>query len=111
MKVFLPHVPIRRDPISGNTAPIVNLNPALAFGELVPLLAPDRFVHGDYLQDAVDDCREAAKQIGVEDWICCLGDSVLLAVTLMTAGERNGRVKLLRWDRNKRTYNPVEIEL
>ena len=112
-KVHIPHVPTRYDPITNKRVPSLNLTPAGLFGELNVLLPDVEEVRVSDMQDELSRIRRAMfNSYSPEDFICCVGDPVLLAATLKAAaGLYYAPVKVLRWDRSRKTYIKTEITL
>lgn len=109
-KVFIPNLPTRHDEATQQRVPSLDLNPAAQFGELVTLT--EGALHDlPALHRARDAIRIATmKDLRPQDCILCVGDVALTALCIAHALARNGHVTLLRWDRNKRSYDAVEVE-
>lgn len=46
------------------------------------------------------------------DYLLQIGDPILLSIAAMVASDvNNGRVKMLKWDRQEHVYYPVQAEL
>lgn len=108
-KVFIPNLPTRHDEATQQRVPSLDLNPAAQFGELVTL-TEGPISDLPALRSARDVIRtKTLKDIGPGDCILCVGDVALTALCIAYALTRNGAVTILRWDRNKRSYDAVAV--
>ena len=91
--------------------PNVNVIGAARFGELIPMLPPGRQITlsaspvtrllSNKLRDFCDD-----------DFLLAMGDPVAIAIASMVAGEfNNGKVNMLKWDRENQCYYNVPIDI
>ena len=91
--------------------PNVNVIGAGRFGELIPMLPPGRQITlsaspvtrllSNKLRDFCDD-----------DFLLAMGDPVAIAIASMVAGEvNNGKVNMLKWDRENQCYYNVPIDI
>ena len=56
--------------------------------------------------------RQKLKDFTEEDYLLLNGDPAIIGVTCAIASEMtNGKFKLLKWDRQERTYYPLEINI
>lgn len=108
-KVFIPSLPTRFDAATQSRVPSLDLNPAAQFGELVKMVEGP--VDKSNMQAAIDAIGEAAQEIGPDDLVLCVGDFVLAAACIAYANDRNGAVNVLRWDKARRSYDILEVEL
>lgn len=106
-RVYVPSVPLRYDLVTGTKVPSVDLNPASAYGELVTVV--DGFVSADGLNDAIRTAQTYSALIRPEDYVLVVGDVVIVSVVIATAITRNGVIKVLRWDKDQRTYDVIEV--
>lgn len=104
--VFIPDIPTRYDKATDSRIPSIDLNPASQFGELVPMSSS-----GNPNEVQMEEVRETASRVGPEDYVLCVGDIVLTALAIASVCAVNGSVRLLRWDRESRSYNVVTVEL
>lgn len=108
-KVFIPSLPTRYDAATQSRVPSLDLNPAAQFGELVKMVEGP--VDKDSIQSAINAIAEAAQDIEPDDLVLCVGDFILAAACIAYACDRNGAVNVLRWDKNRRSYDILEVEL
>jgi hypothetical protein len=103
-KVYIPIVPTRYDSASKMKVPSLDLNPAEKWGELVVMVDnPGR------VEDNLAEIRQKAQRITSQDFILAAGDLVALAAAIAHALVKNGVVTVLRWDKRKQDYSPVEV--
>ena len=56
--------------------------------------------------------RQKLKNFTENDYLLLNGDPAIIGVTCAIASEMtNGKFKLLKWDRQEKTYYPIEINL
>lgn len=109
-RVFIPQVPSRYDATISRWVPTVNLEPAKSFGELKVLLPPEagrmpvhelRIILADGLETMTG-----------EDWLLTTGDPIIMGITMVIAARKlKGLLRILRWDRQTRSYEPVEVQI
>lgn len=87
-----------------------NLEPAKEFGEICILLSPKDIKQGyDHIVDLLDN---RLNNISSEDYLVLIGDPIVIAITAHIALElTNGTVNMLKWDRIKYKYEPVEVNV
>lgn len=109
-KVFVPQVPSRYDQSISSWVPIVNLDSADEFGELVVLLPPEAGrMPPKELQSILS---EKLYNISEEDWLLATGDPVLIGITAAIAANRlDGKLRILRWNKRRKNYDPIEVQL
>lgn len=109
-KVYVPQVPSRYDQDIKSWVPTVNLDPALEFGELEVLLPPEagRMPSSD-LKELL---ARGIQNIKDTDWLLATGDPVIMGITMALAAQKlDGLLRILRWDKRSRSYEPVVVEL
>lgn len=88
-----------------------NILPAADFGEIKVLLpsgAQITFSPGPVTRELM---RGLAK-FNDEDYLLLMGDPVAIGIATAAAAHHNqGRVKMLKWDRQERQYFPISINL
>lgn len=99
--VYIPSLTTRYDMATQQEVPVIDLNPAAAYGEL-RVLASEPVTERDVDRVRVD--------IEPGDYILAVGDVVLLAALIAHAISRNGSVNVLRWDKYTRDYNVWEVK-
>ena len=61
-------------------------------------------------QRALGHARKALKAMRPGDYMILSGDPVLIGICVTVAAEMQGRVSLLRWDKQASDYFPVEVD-
>lgn len=98
--VYIPSLPTRYDMATQQDVPMIDLNPAAAYGEL-RVLSEHPATEGD-----VDRMRVP---ITADDYILAVGDVVLVAALIAHALVTTGAARVLRWDKHKRDYDVWEV--
>ena len=99
-------------PVDSETgSPKYNIMGARKYGDIVIMfraleqimLSPGPFIFS---------IRQKLKDFTEEDYLLLNGDPAIIGVTCAIASEMtNGKFKLLKWDRQERTYYPLEINI
>jgi len=56
--------------------------------------------------------RTLLKNITSEDYLLLSGDPAIIGVTCSVVADlTNGKYKLLKWDRQEKTYYPIEVDI
>lgn len=88
-----------------------NLIPAIKFGELkflLPAGAQITFSPGQ----VVNKLKIALSDFNDNDYLLLIGDPVAIGISCIFAAEWNqGKVKMLKWDRQEAMYYPIEINI
>jgi hypothetical protein len=61
--------------------------------------------------DQLADVTHKAESVQPNDLILCVGDVVLTAAAIARVNEINGRVHVLRWDKQRHGYDEIEVVL
>jgi alcohol dehydrogenase YqhD (iron-dependent ADH family) len=100
---------VRKSTSDGSFHPQFNFKPALKFGELRVLVPA-----GMSLLSPVPLIRTLKEKLATfsdEDYLLAVGDpSVVAAASIIAAGKNEGRVRMLKWDREISDYIPVELD-
>ena len=109
-KVYVPQVPSRYDQDIQSWVPTVNLDPAKAFGKIEILLPPEA---GRMPPESLHKILlKGMEDITEDDWLLATGDPIITAiVTTIAVQKLDGLLRLLRWDKRAKTYEPIEIQL
>ncbi len=109
-RVFVVQQPAIFDHRKGCFEPKYDLSPACVHGELVFLLEPGN-IFKDRMKKARETLRRKLEDFTGDDFLLAVGDPVAIALTVMLASERVGdaALKLLKWDRKAKTYEPFAI--
>lgn len=110
-RVFLPHVPTRFDPLTSQRVPSIDFTPAAEFGKLQQLTTFDRAIESDDVNDALDQIQTNLSSLTPNDYIVAAGDPILIAAAISYANDLIGVARVLRWDRQSKSYNLVEVVL
>lgn len=111
-RVFAVHMPTGRDRDTGAIKPIMDLTPALEYGEL-------RFILRDW-QNPFKDTQSTADEIARvlleervtdRDWLLLVGNPCLIGLVAAQTALITGQLNLLQWDRNEKRYTPVSAQL
>jgi hypothetical protein len=91
--------------------PNVNVIGAGRFGDLIPLLPPGRQITLSS-SPVVKLLKTKLKDFSNNDYLLAMGDPVAIAVASMVASDiNNGKVNMLKWDRENQCYYNVNIDL
>ena len=94
---------------SGN--PKINIMGASKYGEfkfLLPEFSQMIFSPGPL----IFKLRKGLKNFKIGDYLLLTGDPAIIGVACSIVADRtNGRFNLLKWDKQEKTYYPVEINL
>ena len=86
--------------------PNVNVIGAGRFGDLIPLLPPGRQITLYKL------LKNKLKDFNDKDFLLAMGDPVAIGIASMVASDiNNGKVNMLKWDRENQCYYNVKIDL
>ena len=61
-------------------------------------------------QHALGHARNVLKAMRPGDYMILSGDPVLIGICVCVAAEMQGKVSLLRWDKQARDYFPVDVD-
>ena len=96
-RVFVPSVPMVRDPRTGGRVPKIDLSPASEHGILTDVFG------GDGLPPAPDAMAATAlakmRDYSEGDFVLLTGDPAAIAVTVALAARRGATLRLLKWVR------------
>ena len=94
---------------SGN--PKINIMGASKYGEfkfLLPEFSQIIFSPGPL----IFKLRQSLKDFGEKDYLLLTGDPAIIGVACSIVSDMtNGKYNLLKWDRQEKTYYPIEINL
>ena len=91
--------------------PNVNVIGAGRFGDLIPLLPPGRQITLSS-SPVVRLLKNKLKDFNDKDFLLAMGDPVAIAIASMVASDiNNGKVNMLKWDRENQCYYNVPINL
>ena len=91
--------------------PKINIIGATQFGKLKVLLPENSqiILSPNYV---VTTLRTALKDYTIRDYLLLTGDPAIIGVAVSIVSDMtNGRYKLLKWDRQEKTYYAIEINL
>ena len=88
-----------------------NFEPAKAFGSIKVLL-PFGYQMGIDAEYVVEKIHEGLEDIEPDDYLLLAGDPALIGLTTAVAADYlDGKVNLLKWDRQEKTYIPITCSL
>ena len=91
--------------------PNVNVIGAGRFGDLIPLLPPGRQITLSS-SPVVKLLKNKLKDFNDKDFLLAMGDPVAIGIASMVASDiNNGKVNMLKWDRENQCYYNVPIDL
>ena len=108
-KVFVLQEPTKRDE-AGNLVPLMDFSALSEYGEKVVCLPPGRvsLTPGP----TVDILTEVLRNFTDDDYIVSVGDPSAIFIAAMVVGRQNRhRCKLLKWDKDKRKYICIQVDL
>ena len=107
-KVYLfQDIPVYRE--TGQTK--YNIMGAQKYGEITVML-PARAQMIFSPGPLIFQIREKLKSFSSEDYLLLSGDPAIIGVTCSIVSDmNNGKYKLLKWDRQEKTYYPIEINI
>jgi hypothetical protein len=109
-RCFIIQEPQVRDQVTFQLKPMMNFSAAQAWGEPVVCLPPGPMALAPY--PAKEMLKEALKDFSDRDYIICVGDPSLIFMAGMIACDLNrGRAKLLKRDRDSKSYILVEVNI
>jgi hypothetical protein len=91
--------------------PNVNVIGAGRFGELIPMLPPGRQIT---LSPApvIRLLSNKLREFSDDDFLLAMGDPVAIGIASMVAADvNNGKVNMLKWDRENQCYYNVPIDI
>jgi hypothetical protein len=108
-RVFIPQLPSRFDTALNAWIPTINIDPAKRFGELHVMLPPE----ASRLDVAaiVPMLKGMMQDYSAEDYVLAAGDPMVLSIVAVLATREAGVLRMLKWDRMQRMYQPVEVRL
>jgi len=108
--VYAVQVPHYFDQGAQEWRPKVNVHAATSFGAVVTLIPHDQVHAALVTHPTMNTLRRKLKDFNDEDFILPVGDITLVAMAVSIALDVNRRrAKLLRWSRERREYDVVEL--
>ena len=106
--VYVPNEPFRT--VGGKQVSIIDLTPAARFGD-IEILTSGRFAALSTMP-LIQDLRKCLKDFNDEDYIVAVGDPAVIGIVCAVAAHFNrGRFKMLKWDKNERTYLQLNMDI
>lgn len=110
--VYIIQETLRRDRESGQLVRIHDLTPAAVYGELIHLLEPGKSPSVLAAVPFVHELKRKLKNYSDNDSLLAVGDPVAIGLATAVAAQiNNGRVAVLKWDRETRSYIRVVFEI
>lgn len=101
-KVFIPHLVTKYDHARDKIVPTFDFRPASKFGELVLLL--DDQVDTAFYQQTIEKLKVSLSDITIHDYFVPVGDPSIIAACAAIIADKIGVIRLLKWDRQSRSY-------
>lgn len=112
MTVYAVQEPHRFDHAAGAWKPLINLRAAEPFGGVRTLIKHNHVHAALITQPTLMALRRGLKDFCDDDYLLPVGDPVLIAMASMIAARENrGRVNMLRWSKERREYDVVQVVL
>jgi hypothetical protein len=109
-RVFVPQEPVRWDVRVEAHVKLVDLSPALKFGELVVCLPPN--VSFYMTKPVIIALREKMADFTEDDYLVAIGSPMAIAISSGIALRKTGgKLNLLSWDKREHEYLNTRIEL
>lgn len=106
--VYVTQIPARLE--GRKWVPIIDISPAAQFGEIKVCLPSGMNFHAPV--PVVRQLREELREFnGESDYFLPLGDPLVMAVAAAMIGRREGKFRMLKWDRVMKHYLVYEVEL
>lgn len=106
-KVFIPQIVRRFDGTAGELVPAFDLSPAAKFGSLTLILDQDDDTK--YLSNLTGKISKELEEFKHGDYLLAVGDPSLIAVCAGIILRKFHSMKMLKWDRQLKTYIEMEI--
>ena len=84
---------------------------AEVYGKLIPLIPPgfQLLLSSD---SVVQQLRDGLKDFSDDDYLLLIGDPSIIGIACSVASDINmGYYKVLKWDRKREKYHPIEIDI
>ena len=108
--VFVTQQPMRKDPLTQQWVPSMNMNESRHYGD-IKILMPSQSHFLDPA-DLVVQLKEALSQYDPEkDSLIPVGDPLITATAIGILARAHGQFTLLRWDNRVKRYSPITIIL
>jgi len=108
--VYVVQEVMRRDSITGEMRPQFDLRKVLDFGDPVICLPGGRV--GFSPAPTVRTLRDKLRNFCDDDYLVAIGDPSAIAIASAIACDNNmGRMNMLKWDKEAKTYIKVAIDL
>lgn len=112
MTVYAVQVPHYFDQGAKEWRPKVNVHNATPYGAVVSLVPHDQVQAALVTQPTLSTLRRKLKDFNDDDYLLPVGDITLVAMAVAVALDVNRRrVKLLRWSRERKAYDVIDLNL
>ncbi len=99
-----------RDRQTGELVPKVDMEPALAYGELVYIFEPTARSHED-IDAIIETAWDVLSRMTPQDYLVLMGDPVLIGIAYSVAAhilhDLGGNVQVLKWSKKFQAYEVV----
>ncbi len=109
-RIFIVNEPLKKNPETGELERMVNLRPAMDHGVLIFLLPPGPLPEDP--RSTLTALKAGLLDFTADDFLLLIGDPCAMAwAAAIAADKTDGHLKLLRWQRDQRRYDPVVVDL
>ena len=110
MNALAPRVFIINEPLRSGGTRVLDLSPALEFGQMVHVLPPGQVVNDpDSMTEAL---RAGLTSFQPMDYLLLVGNPAAIGcATALAAGRTGGVLNLLRWHGRLRRYEAMSVDL
>jgi hypothetical protein len=113
--VYIVQEPLRRDPESGVLVPRINYGTITPFGTPRFIFSWGEITDNMELDDLtmqrfIDRARDALRDFSDDDYLVPMGHPALIAAATVAAADRNERIRMLDWSRERRGYRVASMD-
>lgn len=110
-KVFIPHIPSKRDNKTQIWVPTINIKPAEEFGDVVEILPPGSQFFAAKEMTRLIKQRLYDEDLCEQDYFIAAGSPTAMMVVAAVAARRlNGRLNILLWDGQSNSYSSHQLD-
>jgi hypothetical protein len=109
--VYIPQEVRKLNPRTRQFEAVHDLSPAIAFGKPEILCSATMSFSLDP-SAMIKAMREGLRNFSDQDYLLAVGDPAAIAIaSMLAAAMNNGRVKMLRWDRQVKQYLEMQLDV
>ena len=106
-KVFITQIVEKYDASARGMIPAFDFSSAAQFGQLTPVVEPED--NPLWLDRIVPKIKKSLESFGPDDYLLAVGDPSVIAVCSGIILRKQSSLKMLKWDRQLKTYIQMEI--